>query len=189
VTFIINGLVFILIGLQLPTVLEGLDEWSTGQLVWYGAVVSVVTIVIRFLWVFPATYLPRLLVPGLRERDPSPSWQSPAVIGFAGMRGVVSLAAALALPLEIDGGSAFPSRDLVLFLSFCVILATLVGQGLSLAPFIRWLGLANERLAEQEEKLARRETTLAALARLAELRGQACRERIGSADAVTSDTE
>lgn len=170
VIFVINGLVFILIGLQVPTVLEGLDAWSSTELLWYGILVSAVTIGLRFIWVFPATYLPRLLVPRINETDPRPPWQAPALIGYAGLRGVVTLAGALALPLEVDGGGPFPQRDLVLFLSFCVILATLVGQGLTLAPFVRWLGIADERLSEQEELLARRETTLAALNRLAELR-------------------
>jgi Na+/H+ antiporter len=170
VIFVINGLVFILIGLQLPTVLDGLDDWSSSELAWYGLAVSATTIVLRFVWVFPATYLPRIIIPTINETDPKPPWQAPALIGFAGLRGVVTLAGALALPLEVDGGAPFPQRDLVLFLSFCVILATLVGQGLSLAPFVRWLGIADERLSEQEELLARRETTLAALSRLAELR-------------------
>ncbi len=172
VIFVINGLIFILIGLQLPTVLEGLDDWSTGELVWYGIAISLATIALRFIWVFPATYLPRILIPRINETDPKPPWQAPALIGYAGLRGVVTLAGALALPLEVDGGGPFPQRDLVLYLSFCVILATLVGQGLTLAPFVRWLGIADERLNEQEELLARRETTLAALARLAQIRDE-----------------
>ncbi len=170
VIFVINGLIFILIGLQLPTVLDGLDAWSTTELVWYGLAVSAATILLRFLWVFPATYLPRILVPKINETDPRPPWQAPAVIGYAGLRGVVTLAGALALPLEVDGGGPFPQRALVIYLSFCVILATLVGQGLTLAPFVRWLGIADEHLSEQEELLARRETTIAALNRLTELR-------------------
>ena len=168
VIFLVNGLVFILIGLQLPTVLETVGDRPLGELLWAAAAISLVTIVVRLAWVYPATYLPRIMVPGLRERDPAPSWQYPAVLGWAGLRGVVSLAAALALPFETDIGVPFPERDLVIFLTFCVILVTLVGQGLTLAPLIRRLGLAADD-DEREEALARREGALAAIARIDEL--------------------
>ena len=87
-------------------------------------------IVARFVWMFPATYLPRWLVPAIRRKDPAPPWQWPFALAFTGMRGIVSLAAALAIPLTTDDGSPFPHRDLILFLTFSVILVTLVGQGL-----------------------------------------------------------
>ena len=99
----------------------------------------------RFVWVFPATYLPRWLSPSLRRRDPSPPWQWTFVLAFTGVRGVVSLAAALAIPLTIASGAPFPQRDLILFITFGVIIITLVGQGLMLPSVIRWLGLARRR--------------------------------------------
>jgi monovalent cation/hydrogen antiporter len=132
------------------------------------ALVAVIVIVARFAWVFPATYLPRVFSKRLRERDPSPRWQTVFVISFTGVRGAVSLAAALALPLALPGGEAFPYRDLILFVAFGVILITLSGLGLGLAPVSRWLGIAqagrDEHVAElQAEIAARREAIGAAL--------------------------
>lgn len=170
--FLVNGLVFILIGLQLPAVIEGLGERSVTDLAWSAVAVSLATILVRIAWVFPATYLPRRLFPRLRERDPSPPWQYPMVLSWAGLRGVVTLAAALALPLETDAGVPFPDRDLVIFLAFCVILVTLVGQGLSLPPLIRRLGIRDDGVVVRDELLARREATLAAMARLDDLLGE-----------------
>ena len=172
VVFLINGLVFILIGLQLPTILDELAERPAADLAWYAVVVSLVTILVRIAWVFPATYLPRLLIPGLAERDPAPPWQYPAVLGWAGLRGVVTLAAALALPLETAAGDPFPGRDLILFLAFCVILATLVGQGITLPLVIRWLGVDDDGASDHEEALARRAAAVAAIARIDQLIGE-----------------
>lgn len=171
VVFLLNGLAFILIGLQLPRVLAGLQDqdYSNLQLLWYAAAVSLAVILVRILWVFPATYLPRIVFKSIRERDPSPPWRSVAVISWAGMRGVISLAAALALPLTTQSGAAFPQRDLILFLTFNVILATLVLQGLSLPFLIRALGLEDDGSVEREETRARIEAADAALARLEEL--------------------
>ncbi len=137
------------------------------------AVVSLTAVLVRIAWVFPATYLPRLLIPGLAARDPSPPWQPVAVIAWAGLRGVVSLAAALALPLATASGEPFPARPLIVFLTFVVILVTLVGQGLTLPWVIRRLGLADDGLVEREVTLARRESARAALARLDGLAGEA----------------
>ena len=109
------------------------------------AVTAAIVIVARFVWVFPATYLPRWLIPALRRRDPSPPWQQVFVLAFTGVRGVVSLAAALAIPLTIESGAPFPHRDLILFATFGVIIITLVGQGLTLPTVIRWLGVAPAR--------------------------------------------
>src|SRR5260370_23994466 len=100
------------------------------------ALVAVIVVVARFAWVYPAIYLPRLLSKRLRERDPSPPWQWPFVIAFTGVRGAVSLAAALALPFALPGGEDFPYRDLILFVSFGVIFITLVGFGLGLPPVV-----------------------------------------------------
>ncbi|MBC8124012.1 MAG: Na+/H+ antiporter [Gemmatimonadaceae bacterium] len=164
--FVFNGLAFILIGLQLPYILDNLGGRSLSTLLGYAALVSVVVIGVRLLWVFPATYLPRLLVPGLAERDPIPPWQPVFLLGWTGMRGVVSLAAALALPTVTATGQPFPERDLILFLSFAVILVTLVLQGLSLPPLIRFLGLADDGSGEREERLGRRQAAEAALVRI-----------------------
>jgi CPA1 family monovalent cation:H+ antiporter len=126
-------------------------------------------ILVRILWVFPATYLPRLLFKNLRATDPCPSWRHVTIVAWTGMRGVVSLAAALALPLEIQNGSPFPGRDLILFLTFIVILATLVVQGLSLPLLIRWLGIEDDGSVEKEEREARLKANQAALDRLNEI--------------------
>lgn len=168
--FVLNGLVFVLIGLQLPGILSGLTGWSPAQLVAYAAVISLAAILIRFLWVFPATYLPRLVSRRLRRRDPYPGWRNVVVVAWTGMRGVVSLAAALSLPLTVAGGGPFPGRDLILFLTFSVILATLVVQGLSLPPLMRWLGVGDDvEAARQEEAGARVQAIEAALGRLDQL--------------------
>ncbi len=131
-------------------------------------------IVTRFVWMYPAIYLPRWLVPAIRRRDPSPPWQWAFALSFTGVRGVVSLAAALAIPFATDAGAPFPSRDLILFLTFSVILVTLVGQGLTLPLVVRWLGLANagrrEHAAVREEEFAaRRQAVEGALERLEQL--------------------
>ncbi|HEX2193997.1 MAG TPA: Na+/H+ antiporter, partial [Candidatus Limnocylindria bacterium] len=118
VIFILHGLVFVLIGLQLPAILDSLRADRTiGELVTLAVAVSLAVILVRLVWVFPGTYLPRWLSAGIREREPSPSPRVVLIVGWAGMRGVVSLAAALALPLSVEGGAPFPGRDLLLFLT------------------------------------------------------------------------
>jgi CPA1 family monovalent cation:H+ antiporter len=171
VEFLLNGFVFILIGLQLPEVLRALSghDIPLHRLVWYALLISLTVILIRILWVFPATYLPRLLFKKIREKDSSPSWRHVTIIAWTGMRGVVSLAAALAIPLTIQSGDPFPSRDLILFLTFIVILATLVVQGLSLPPLIRWLGIKDDGSLKKEEREARLKANQAAVARLNEI--------------------
>lgn len=167
--FILNGLIFILIGLQLPRILEEISEESPATLGWYAVLISVVVIAVRLLWVFPATYIPRLVSRRLRERDPSPPWQNILIISWTGMRGVVSLAAALALPLVTDAGTPFPQRDLILFLTFCVILVTLVLQGLTLPALIRWLKIVGDDGGEREEMEGRLRAARAARDRIEEL--------------------
>src|SRR5918994_1156070 len=169
VTFLLNGVIFALIGLQLRSVVERLSDYSVADLVLYAALVSLTVILVRFLWVFPATSLPRLASRSLRARDPSPSPRAVTVIAWTGMRGVISLAAALALPLTIEGGAPFPGRDLIFFLTFSVILATPVVQGLSLRALIRALGLEDDGSQEREEIEGRIEVAQAALARIEEL--------------------
>jgi CPA1 family monovalent cation:H+ antiporter len=169
--FLLNGFVFILIGLELPEVLATLSgqSLSVQRLVWYALLISLAVILIRILWVFPATYLPRLVFKGIRRRDPYPPWQHVTIVAWTGMRGVVSLAAALAVPLTLRNGSPFPARALILFLAFVVILATLVVQGLSLPLLIRWLRIQDDRSMEREERDARLKANQAALAKLNEL--------------------
>lgn len=150
VEFVLNSLIFILIGFQLPVILQQLgDRYAPGELFLFAAAISAAVIVTRILWVFSGAYLPRWLDRVLLGRaSPYPPWQNVAVVAWTGMRGVVSLAAALALPKELADGQKFPGRDLILFITFWVIFATLVGQGLTLPLLIRALGV--EKLAEQE---------------------------------------
>jgi monovalent cation/hydrogen antiporter len=169
VTFLLNGLIFVLIGLQLRNVVEQLGEYSAGDLILYAVLVSLTVILVRMAWVFPATYVPRWVSRRLRERDPSPPWQAVMVIAWTGMRGVISLAAALALPLQTASGAEFVWRDLIIFLTFCVILATLVVQGLSLPVLIRALGLEDDNIGDKEETHGRIQVAEAALERLDEL--------------------
>jgi len=169
--FLLNGFVFILIGLQLPEVLGVLSGYSIPlqKLLWYALLISLAVILIRILWVFPATYLPRLLFKSIRRHDPYPSWRHVTIVAWTGMRGVVSLAAALAVPLSLENGAPFPGRELILFLTFVVIVATLVVQGLSLPLLIRWLGVQDDRSIEKEEREARLKANQAALQKLNEI--------------------
>jgi monovalent cation/hydrogen antiporter len=169
--YLIEGMVFLITGLQARTLIDSIRGHSLAELTASAAVVCAVVIVARFVWVFPATYVPRWLSTALARRDPAPPWQWAFVLGFTGVRGIVSLAAALAIPFVTTGGNPFPERDLILFLTFCVILVTLVGQGLLLPAVIRALGLANAGREEQrhdlaEELSARRQAVEAAIERL-----------------------
>lgn len=169
--FLLNGFVFILIGLQLPGVLHGISSDATPlhRSIWYALLICLAVIVIRILWVFPATYLPRLIFKRICKHDPYPKWQHVTIVAWTGMRGVVSLAAALALPLTKQDGSPFPGRDLILFLTFVVILATLVVQGSSLPLLIRGLGVVDDNSMEKEEREARLQANQEALAKLNEI--------------------
>ena len=168
-TYLIEGTVFLLTGLQARTSIERIGALPTGELLLSAAMISAVMIAARFVWVFPATYLPRWLVPAIARRDPAPAWQVPFILGFTGIRGIVSLAAALSIPLTTASGTLFPHRDLILFLTFCVIVVTVVGQGLLMPSVIRWLGLAElgraERRAEEADELAARRQTIEAVMR------------------------
>jgi CPA1 family monovalent cation:H+ antiporter len=161
--FVLNGLAFILVGLQLPVVLGGLADRPHTVLLEHAAILCATVVIARFVWLYPATYLPRWLFRRIRDHDPAPPPTAPLVIGWAGMRGVVSLALALALPVD------FPERHLLIFLTFAVILVTLVGQGVTLPLLLRRLKLV-DRGDEQEDVIGRKAATEAALARLAELR-------------------
>ena len=171
--FVLNAVLFMLVGLQLPSVIDGISRYvdrarSSSTRPSSRAAV----IVIRFLWVFPATYAPRLLSRRVREREPAVPWQFPAIVAWTGMRGAVSLAAALAIPQTIDGGGAFPQRDLIIFLTYAVILATLILQGLTLPGLIKVLDVEDDGNLEQRESKARILAARAALDRIEELRGQ-----------------
>jgi len=165
--FLLNGLIFILIGLQLPAVLERLQGVSRSTLLSHALVIGLTVVVLRIIWVFPAAYLPRLL-PSVR-REPWPRPRQVFLVSWVGLRGIVSLAAALALPMfyTVDGvQTPFPQRDLIIFITFGVILVTLVGQGLTLPLVIRALRLGRDDIQVREEEAARLQLASAALSRL-----------------------
>lgn len=172
--FVLHGFIFILIGLQLGALRQAIaaDRWGT--LLATGAVISLTAIVIRLGWVPLAALIPRWISPTLRRRDPLPAWPNLFLIGWTGMRGIVTLAAALALPLTTSAGAPLPFRAEIILISFSVILATLVLQGLSLAPLIRALRLEDDdrTVEEQEEMRARERAATMALTRLEELAEQ-----------------
>ena len=163
VQYLLNALLFVLIGLQLPVVEDALGDYSSTTLLGYAALVSGTVVILRFAWVFAVLQAPKWITRRMS------SWQGAVFVSWAGMRGAVSLAAALALPLETDDGTAFPGRELILFLTFSVILATLVGMGLTLPLVIRKLGLEDDGIEEREDAKARVHAAEAALARLEEL--------------------
>src|SRR6202046_2658049 len=171
--FMLNGLVFVLIGLQLPYVLTGIHgRYGTGTLIFYGAVFSAVLILLRMVWVFPAvkiaSFVERRLMGHMDEEALRP--REVFVVGWTGMRGVLALAAAISVPEVLWNGQPFEARNLIVFLAFCVILVTLVLQGLTLPALIRGLGLAGTTGMEPEEKEARRIVLSAALHHLEESR-------------------
>lgn len=168
--FLLNGFCFVLIGLELPRLRDGLERYDPQMLAMLGASVSVAVIAVRLIWVYPGAYLPRWLSRRIREREARPRLREVLVVGWCGMRGVVSLAAALSIPVTLPDGAPFPGRDLVVFAVLCVIVATLVLQGLTLEPLIRRLGIRTDALSEQEERAARIELVRAALEHLARRR-------------------
>jgi monovalent cation/hydrogen antiporter len=178
VIYLIEGLLFLLTGFQMRLLFEKSKAFPVDDILIATALVIATIVITRFAWVFPATYLPRL-IKRVRVRDPSPPWQWVFVLSFTGVRGAVSLAAALALPFALPGGEAFPYRDLVLFVSFGVIFITLVGFGLGLPPVVRWLGVTRagraERVAELESEIAARREALGAA--------------LKSLDAITDDRD
>jgi monovalent cation/hydrogen antiporter len=171
-TFVLNGIVFLLIGFQLPQILTGIRSYRLGGLLLLGALFSGVVIILRLVWVYPgarfSNFIRRRL---LHQPEPLASSKILFIVGWTGMRGVVALAAAISLPEMLDSGAPFPGRDMMIFLTFCVIFVTLVLQGLTLPPLIRRLGLANLPGQHVEEQKARRAMVEAALTYL-----QNCRE-------------
>jgi Na+/H+ antiporter len=172
-SFILNGLVFVLIGLQLPYVLAGIHGYSRGTVILYGALFSALVIVLRMVWVFPGAYLSYWIRSRVVHQKVSiPPASGILVVGWTGMRGVIALAAAIALPQTLTDGSPFPQRNLIVFLAFCVIFVTLVLQGLTLPWLVRVLGAADPPGRNVEEEAARREILEVALAYLDESRKQ-----------------
>jgi monovalent cation/hydrogen antiporter len=168
VFILLNGLLFALIGLQLPVIVDALSGYSAGELALWATAVTGVVIAARFAFIFPGVFVARILRRGLSDWAAKP-WKGATIVAWSGMRGAVSLAAALAIPLATDAGEPFPNRELIIFLTFAVILGTLVIQGLSLPGVIVALRLEEDRLADKEETKARIHAAEAALARLEEL--------------------
>ena len=163
--FVVNCLVFVLIGIQLPVIAESLlgqQSLSWPQIVGLIAALSLVAIGVRFLWIFTATYGVRLLLPSVRRRDPASARVS-TLVSWSGMRGVVSLAAALALPVALPNGEPFPQRDLVILLVFGIVFVTLVGQGLTLPVLVKSLRLEKDTSGDTETELAREAMRRAAI--------------------------
>jgi CPA1 family monovalent cation:H+ antiporter len=179
VIYLVEGLLFLLTGFQLRLLYEKSKAFPLDDILLSTALVVAVIVVARFAWVFPAIFGPRWVSRSLRARDPAPPWQWAFIISFTGVRGTVSLAAALALPLTLATGAAFPHRDLILFVSFGVIFVTLVGTGLTLPRLVRRLGVAEagraELVAEHGKEIATRREALA--------------EALRSLDAITDDRE
>lgn len=179
VLFILNGILFMLIGLQLPQVIRALPPGSATSIAKLAALILLALVLVRFLWLFGATYLPRLFSKTFRRKNPAP-WQQTAFIAWTGMRGADSLAGALAIPFLLADGAPFPGRDLILLLTFCVIFGTLIVQGLTLKPLVHWLKIVDDHVTEKEERLARLRANEAALARIEDMgsSGQARPENV-----------
>jgi len=179
-TFLLNAVLFLLVGLQLPSVIDRLSGHTAGELIGWALIVSAVVICVRLLWMFLVPYAVGM---GDRRARPDGPRRAPIVerltVGWAGMRGSVSLAAALAIPISTDAGGRFPDRGLIVFLTFAVILVTLVGQGLTLGPLIRKLRLCDDGGEEREERLARQRLAEAGLGRI---------DEIGDPDWIGSDS-
>jgi Na+/H+ antiporter len=167
IVYLIEGMVFLLTGLQARTLLDQTHAFTIRQLLITTLLTTAIAIAARYIWVFPATYVPRWVSKRLAKRDPSPPWQWAFFLAFTGVRGANSLAVALAIPYTVLSGAPFPHRDLILFATFGVIIITLVGQGLMLPAVVRWLGLNRHAKAERrrqiEAELAARQAALAAV--------------------------
>jgi monovalent cation/hydrogen antiporter len=166
-TFVLNGIVFLLLGFQLPFILSGIRTYRLGELLLLGGLFSSVVILLRLIWVYPGAALSYFIRQRLlHQQESRPDGKTLFIVGWAGMRGVVALAAAMSLPLKLQSGAAFPERNVMIFLTFSVIFVTLVLQGLTLPPLIRRLGLAGTTGRNPEEEAARRAMVEAALAYL-----------------------
>ncbi|MDX2268006.1 MAG: Na+/H+ antiporter [Bryobacter sp.] len=170
--FLINVVIFFLIGLQLPRVLAGLEGYPASELASWCVILILGVILVRIAWVFVGAYLPRWLSAKIRASEPEPEPRSVMVVAWTGLRGVVSLAAALALPLETSSGLPFPYRNFILFASFAIILGTLVLQGLSLRPLISWMRLPEDRSSEAEVLEAQIQVAERAMERLGQMEAE-----------------
>src|SRR6202521_1054222 len=186
VVFILNGILFMLIGLQLPQVIHALPPGSAISVAKLAVLVFLAIMLVRFAWLFVATYLPRLFSRTFRRKNPAP-WQQTALIAWTGMRGADSLAGALAIPFVLADGTPFPGRDLILLLTFCVIFGTLVLQGLTLKHLVGWLKIVDDHVPEKEERLARLRANEAALARIEDL-GSSSQARPESLTRIRSES-
>src|SRR5579883_1679350 len=167
VEFILNGLVFLLLGLQISSVLAGIEHMGTGKLIAGGIMVSIIVVALRFLWVFPGAWIAQKIRKHFSGRETGIENRQVFLIAWGGMRGVIALAAALSLPESLPDGTPFPARNIIIFFTFCVILVTLVGQGLTFPFIIRKLGLARTGpLPNQEEQLALRKMIQSAISYL-----------------------
>jgi CPA1 family monovalent cation:H+ antiporter len=171
-TFLLNAVLFLLVGLQLPAVLDDASGYSAGSLIGWGLLISAVVIGVRLTWQFTVPLALRTVDRRASARERRMPARERLIVGWAGMRGSVSLAAALAVPLQTDAGAAFPDRELIILLAFSVILVTLAGQGLTLGPLIDRLHVCDDGEEEREETLARLRLAEAALARLEDLSGE-----------------
>src|SRR2546421_1180978 len=185
VTFILNGILFRLMGLHLRQVIHALAPGAAIEVARLALLVLLVLVLVRFAWLFGATYLPRLFSRTFRRKNPAP-WQQTALIAWTGMRGADSLAGALAIPFVLADGAPFPGRDLILLLTFCVIFGTLVLQGLTLKPLVGWLRIVDDHVTEKEERLARLKANEAALARIEDM-GSSNRARAQSVERLRSE--
>jgi CPA1 family monovalent cation:H+ antiporter len=169
--FVLNGLVFILIGLQLPHILAGIRDMRLRDLLFDGILLAVVLIALRMIWVFTESWISHAIRRLIRRPAPKMPAKEIFVVGWTGMRGVIALAAAISLPEVLDDGTAFPQRNVLIFLTFCVILVTLVAQGLSLPHLIRKLGLAAIPGKNDEENEESRRALSAAIHQICNLPG------------------
>ncbi len=170
--FMLNGLVFIMIGLQLPYILAGIRNLKRTELLLGGALLSAALIALRLVWVFAESWLVHLAARVVQRPIPAPETKETFVIGWTGMRGVIALAAAISLPELLEDGSPFPQRNVIIFFTFCVILVTLVAQGLSLPWLIRRLRVASSPGENLEQRVARRQMLTAAIQYVAYLRAR-----------------
>jgi CPA1 family monovalent cation:H+ antiporter len=167
--FVVNALIFVLLGMQLGDLLKAVPEDRLVSLVAIGGAITGIAVVVRLIWVPIATWLPRVMSAELRRREPVPAAKRLFLVGWTSMRGIVSLASALALPFVITGGRPFPFRAEIVLITMVVILATLILQGLTLGPLIRWMNFAPETAHAEEEAHARREAMRDAMERLDDL--------------------
>lgn len=168
--FIINGFVFTVIGLELPLIIQNLKSESLTAVFIAGVIISLAVIITRMAWVYPMAYVPRFFFPSISTKDPMPSWKTLFIISWSGMRGIVSLAAALSIPYYIAPGIAFPHRDLILFVTYCVIAITLLIPSFTLPVILYFFHLKDEENQVDQEALARVQSLENALLTIEELR-------------------